>query len=80
MHYVQPECDEELGVAHGVQPTMLRHVLEAIASEGKQVGAVLVVSPTYFGACSNMSGQQVRPLHDLGIDTVPVLLVSVTGN
>ena len=57
MHYVQPECDLELGVAHGVQPVKLKHELEALASDGKQVGAVLMVSPTYFGACSDLTGQ-----------------------
>ena len=57
MHYVQPECDLELGVAHGVQPAKLKCVLEALASQGKPVGAVLVVSPTYFGACSDLTGQ-----------------------
>ena len=56
VHYVQPECDAELGVAHGVLPVKLKQVLQTIASEGKQVGAVLVVSPTYFGVCSDITG------------------------
>ena len=56
VHYVQPECDAEIGVAHGVLPVKLEHELQTVASEGKQVGAVLVVSPTYFGVCSDITG------------------------
>ena len=56
VRYVQPECDIKLGVAHGVLPVKLQQVLQTIASEGKQVGAVMVVSPTYFGACSDITG------------------------
>ena len=56
VHYVHPECDEEFGVAHGIEPTKLSQTLEGIASNGRQAGAVLVVSPTYFGACSDVAG------------------------
>lgn len=55
--YVQPERDTQLGVAHGVCPDSLQHTLEAATAAGKQVKAVLVVSPTYFGAVSDIKGQ-----------------------
>lgn len=54
--YVQPHCDEQLGVAHGVHPSSLQQALDAARSAGKCVTAVLVVSPTYFGVCSDISG------------------------
>lgn len=55
--YVQPERDTQLGVTHGVCPDSLQHTLEAATAAGKQVKAVLVVSPTYFGAISDIKGQ-----------------------
>ncbi|KAL3155894.1 hypothetical protein ABBQ32_012894 [Trebouxia sp. C0010 RCD-2024] len=54
--YVQPECDAQLGIAHGVCPEALQQALEAAVAAGKQVKAVLVVSPTYFGAISDVQG------------------------
>ncbi|KAA6423748.1 MAG: hypothetical protein FRX49_06319, partial [Trebouxia sp. A1-2] len=54
--YVQPHCDEQLGVAHGVHPSSVQQALDAACSAGKRVTAVLVVSPTYFGVCSDISG------------------------
>lgn len=55
--YVQPERDTQLGIAHGVCPDSLQQALEAAVAAGKQVKAVLVVSPTYFGAISDIKGQ-----------------------
>ncbi|KAL3145890.1 hypothetical protein ABBQ38_015259 [Trebouxia sp. C0009 RCD-2024] len=54
--YVQPERDAQLGIAHGVCPKSLQQALEAAVAAGKQVKAVLVVSPTYFGAISDIQG------------------------
>ena len=54
--YVQPHCDEQLGVALGVHPSSVQQAVDAAGSAGKCVTAVLVVSPTYFGACSDISG------------------------
>ena len=55
--YVQPERDDRLGIAHGVCPSTLQQSLEAAAAAGKQIKAVMVVSPTYFGAISNIKGR-----------------------
>ncbi|KAL0037016.1 hypothetical protein WJX77_009443 [Trebouxia sp. C0004] len=54
--YVQPHYDEQLGVAHGIHPSSVQQALDAACSAGKRVTAVLVVSPTYFGVCSDISG------------------------
>lgn len=54
--YVQPKCDTRLGIAHGVCPDTLQQALEAAIAAGKQIKAVLVVSPTYFGAISDIEG------------------------
>lgn len=56
VHYVHPECEDDLGLAHGIKPNSLRQALEAVALSDQQVGAVLIVSPTYFGACSDIPG------------------------
>ena len=55
--YVQPERDDQLGIAHGVCPGTLQQSLEAAVAAGKQIKAVMVVSPTYFGAISDIKGQ-----------------------
>ena len=55
--YVQPAHDTQLGIAHGVCPDSLQQALKAAVAAGKQVKAVLVVSPTYFGAISDIKGQ-----------------------
>ena len=43
-------------MAHGVNPSSVQRALDAALSAGKRVTAVLVVSPTYFGVCSDISG------------------------
>lgn len=54
--YVQPQCDPDLGIAHGVAPEALQQSIEAACQAGKPLKAVLVVSPTYFGVCSDIPG------------------------
>jgi lysine decarboxylase len=49
--FVQPELDEELGIAHGLEPAALAAALDAAPGA---VGA-MVVSPTYFGACADVA-------------------------
>jgi arginine decarboxylase len=50
--YLPPELDADNHVAHGVTPETLSSVL-ALHPEAK---AVLIVSPTYYGACSDVAG------------------------
>jgi arginine decarboxylase len=49
--FVSPELDPELGIAHGLTPDSLAAGLDA--SPGAV--AAMVVSPTYFGACADVS-------------------------
>ena len=52
--YCEVEVDTGLGVAHGVTAAAVRRTLEHATTSGARVGAVLIVSPTYFGACSDV--------------------------
>ena len=54
--WVDPVVDPRLGVAHGVTPEGLQQGITAAIAAGRRVGAALVVSPTYFGACSDIAG------------------------
>jgi len=54
--FVQPEVDRDLGVAHGVTPEALEEEL----SRSPDAVAAMVVTPTYFGAASD-----VRALADV---------------
>ena len=49
--FIAPEVDPELGVAHCATPGALQTALDAAP---EAVGAI-VVSPTYFGACADVS-------------------------
>ena len=53
--WLEPAFDPELGVAEGVAAAEVRRRLRELQGPGgtRRVGAVLVVSPTYFGACTN---------------------------
>ncbi|KAK9812987.1 hypothetical protein WJX72_006835 [[Myrmecia] bisecta] len=53
--YVQPEFDAELGIAHGVTPAALRAAFLRIPPASRPTAAI-VVSPTYFGVCSDIAG------------------------
>ncbi len=50
--FVEPETDDELGMAHGVTPTALKAALER--TPGAQ--AVFIVSPTYYGMAADVAG------------------------
>ncbi len=50
--FVAPELDPELGIAHGLTPESLAAALD----ETPDAVAAMVVSPTYFGACSDVAG------------------------
>lgn len=60
---LQPEVDNEFGVAVGVTPGSVDDALEQLQRPGvaNRVTAVLVTSPTYYGVCSDIAGlAQVR--------------------
>jgi arginine decarboxylase len=50
--FVAPELDPELGIAHGLTPDSLAEALDEIPD----AVAAMIVSPTYFGACSDVAG------------------------
>jgi arginine/lysine/ornithine decarboxylase len=50
--YIPPELDPDTHIAHGVTP---EQVAEGLA-EHPEAKAVLIVSPTYYGACSDVAG------------------------
>lgn len=51
-HFVAPELDDELGVAHCLEPG----VLDAALGAAPKATAALAVSPTYFGAVADVRG------------------------
>jgi arginine decarboxylase len=50
--FIDPELDDELGIAHCLTPERVRSALQADSA----IGAVLVISPTYFGAVPDLRG------------------------
>ena len=60
--YVNPECDETLGIPLGMR---VEAVAEAIR-ENPDAKAVLVNNPTYYGICSNLPAI-VKLAHDAGM-------------
>ncbi|GMH45380.1 hypothetical protein BSKO_13337 [Bryopsis sp. KO-2023] len=58
--YVLPEHDVGNGIAHCVTVKAVQEALENATKKKLKVGAVVIVSPTYFGAVAN-----VRDLADL---------------
>jgi arginine decarboxylase len=50
--FVNPEYDEELGMAHGVTPAALRAALE----RSPDISAAFIVSPTYYGMAADVRG------------------------
>lgn len=54
--WVDPVVDPCLGVAHGVTPEALAEGFRTAAMRGRRAAAALVVSPTYFGVCSDLAG------------------------
>jgi lysine decarboxylase len=50
--FVAPEYDAELGMAHGVTPESLERAL----GREPDIGAVFIVSPTYYGMAADVRG------------------------
>ena len=63
--FATPELDEELGIAHGLEPEALERALAATANP---IGA-WVVSPTYFGAVADVRGL-ARVAHAHGVPLI----------
>lgn len=56
--WLQPEQDALHGIAHCVTPQQLQRGFEEAQARGLKVGAVLVVSPTYYGAVARIPGEE----------------------
>lgn len=54
--WLQPEQDSLHDIAHCITPRQLQHGFDVAKARGLDVGAVLVVSPTYYGAVARVSG------------------------
>ena len=54
--YLKPEFDAKNNVFHGVLPEDVRQSLAAARVKGDRVGAVLILSTTYFGAVVDVKG------------------------
>src|SRR5258705_5134781 len=64
-HFVQPVIDVDLGAAHGITPESLAEALDTFPG----AVAVYVVSPSYFGAESDLQAlARCRPLTSLRPD------------
>ena len=63
--FVQPSVDELLGIAHGVSADSLRAQLERTP----HAAAAHVVSPSYFGAVSDIAGL-AKVAHDFGVPLI----------
>ena len=53
---MRPECDSAVGIAVSLSVQSLQAAFAKTASMQLRVGAVLVVSPSYYGICSNIAG------------------------
>ncbi len=48
--YIDPEIDEELGIAMGIKPEALEYILE----KHRDAKAVVITYPTFYGVCSDL--------------------------
>ncbi len=62
--FVTPDVDDDLGIAHGVTPESLDAALRA----APDATAALVVTPSYFGACADVTAlAEVAHGHDAAL-------------
>jgi arginine/lysine/ornithine decarboxylase len=54
-HFMFPSIDERNGVNHGISPEVLERGLADAQAAGRNVGAVYVISPSYFGAVADVA-------------------------
>ncbi|XP_060172313.1 uncharacterized protein LOC132603326 isoform X2 [Lycium barbarum] len=52
--YIVPEYDFKWDVAGGITPSQVNDAIKELEMEGRKAAALLVVSPTYHGICSNL--------------------------
>ncbi|KAM3301162.1 arginine decarboxylase [Capsicum chacoense] len=52
--YIVPEYDFKWDVACGITPSQVNDTIKELEMEGRKAAAILVVSPTYHGICSNL--------------------------
>ncbi|GJP54134.1 hypothetical protein CLOM_g13238 [Closterium sp. NIES-68] len=64
-HYILPVTDHSWGITHGVTLDSVTEAIRHVAAAGARIGAVLVVSPTYYGVCSDIRGI-ARACHEAG--------------
>jgi arginine decarboxylase len=63
-HWVAPEYEPELGMAHGVTPDSL----DAALAQAPDARAAFVVSPTYYGMASDVAGlAEAAHAHDAAL-------------
>lgn len=67
--YISPIADSTWGVSHGVHSKDIDMAIRQVQSAGGRVGAVLVVSPTYFGICSHV-GHIATICHSHGVPLI----------
>ena len=67
--YISPIADSTWGVSHGVHSKHIDIAIRQVQSAGGRVGAVLVVSPTYFGICSHV-GHIATICHSHGVPLI----------
>lgn len=48
--YIEPEMDEELGIAMGIKPETVKYTME----KHRDAKAVVITYPTYYGTCSDL--------------------------
>lgn len=48
--YMNPEIDDELGIAHGVRPQTVADML----AQDSEIKAVLIINPTYYGVATDI--------------------------
>jgi arginine/lysine/ornithine decarboxylase len=77
--WLQPEADALHGVAHCVTPAELAAGFSAARQQGLTVGAVLAVSPTYYGAVAHITGAGRSAASKLVVTLVPALQQHVDG-
>lgn len=57
--FLQPSIDTDRGINHGVTPEQVSAALRSAADLGEEVSAVYIISPSYFGAVSDVRGISV---------------------
>ena len=54
--WMRPYCDSAVGIACSLSAQTLQAAFAEAASKQLRISAVLVVSPSYYGICSDIAG------------------------